>query len=153
MSESREQAETLLWKAGVAGEFPVPLERIARHLNFTSLAFNGDPSISGAIKYGDRKIYVNKSEPVQRQRFTLAHEIAHAVLHANEDLIDYRVNFDAPKDKKEIEANSFAANLLMPEAAFREVYQSRNGSLPRIAKYFGVSEVAAKYRAEYLGLL
>ena len=71
---------------------------------------------------------------------------------ATEDMVDYRLNLDAPNDPKEIEANKFAAELLMPEGEFRNVWASRRANTHRIAAYFGVSEAAARYRGANLGL-
>ena len=95
---------------------------------------------------------MNTNHPAVRQRFTLAHELGHAVLHHGSKHIDYRRNFSAPDDPREVEANKFAAELLMPEGEFRGVWASRYADRARVAAYFGVSEDAAKYRAANLGL-
>jgi Zn-dependent peptidase ImmA (M78 family) len=150
----KDSAECLLIEAGVFGVYPVPLERVAQSIGFDSLAFDGEQGISGAIRYDEKKIFVNKNDPPQRQRFTLAHEIGHARLHAGDNVIDYRANIDYPEEgtEKEREANRFAANLLMPEDDFLEVWRSRSGDVKRIANYFGVSEMAAGFRMKGLGL-
>lgn len=148
------RAEGLPIEAGVAGIYPVPLETIALHLGFSPVAFEGGDDVSGAINHAERVIYVNSNESPVRQRFTLAHEIGHAALHAGESVIDYRKNIDSPdpNNTKEVQANQFAANLLMPSDDFIEVWRSRGGDAKRVANYFGVSESAATYRAMNLGL-
>jgi len=109
--------------------------------------------VSGAVDHVARKIYINDSESLGRKRFTLAHEIAHACLHAGDGhVIDYRKNILTPTDKKEVEANRFAADLLMPALMFAKMYFGFYGSVPNLAKYFTVSEDAARVRIKQLGL-
>lgn len=154
-NEIKSLAEGLLIASGVARIYPVPLERVAQHLGFESLAFDGGKEISGAINYAEKKIYINQNENPQRQRFTLAHEIGHAKLHKGEDIIDYRANIDSPDPTKpkEIEANHFAANLLMPVEDFIPVWRERDGDLSRVANYFGVSISCAQVRVKSLKLI
>ncbi len=54
--------------------------------------------------------------PGDRQRFTVAHELGHLVMHAGQD---------APRGDVEDEANQFARELLLPEAAVREEMELR----------------------------
>ncbi len=57
-------------------------------------------------------ILVNYSEDVYRQRFTAAHEVAHAILDDDQDVI---VSFTSDKGNlSEIRANVFASRYLMP---------------------------------------
>lgn len=53
---------------------------------------------------------------------------------------------------REIEANFFAANLLMPEAKIRELY-SGGFSMEEMAYFLNVSKIAMGHRLEYLGLI
>ena len=77
-------------------------------------------NISGKIvKEGDNYvIYYNDSHPLTRQRFTMAHEFAHFLLH--KDFIGDGIEDDALyRSKKfpskfETEANKLAAEILMP---------------------------------------
>lgn len=89
--------------------------------------FNNN-SIAGflhASKTSKPVIFVNKSDHLERRRFTIAHEIGHFLLHKQESIhIDEKTTAspllfrDAESSKatkiKEIEANQFAAELLMP---------------------------------------
>ena len=67
-------------------------------------------------------IGVNKAHAFTRRRFTVAHELAHALLHEGEEVHydrDFRVDFRSAAssmgvDVKEMEANFFAAAILMP---------------------------------------
>lgn len=63
-------------------------------------------------------IFTNTCSRLSREIFTLAHEIGHAILHLEEDtsFIDDNITINGRStDKKEQEANYFAACLLMPD--------------------------------------
>lgn len=152
-SQIKTEAQRVARQAGVEGVIPVPLERIAHSLGFESLAFNGQPDLAGAIEYSKKRIFVNSNDPATRQRFTLAHELGHAVLHAGQDVMDYRKNFEGfQSDRKEMEANAFAADLLMPDSLFRTAWMTRERNFARMATLFGVSAHAAEIKAKNLGL-
>lgn len=73
-----------------------------------------------------REIRINKYEPLVRQRFTIAHEIGHILL--GHEGISYRdTNYqqynDFIKRMNEVNANSFAAELLMPEILLRKALE------------------------------
>lgn len=67
-------------------------------------------------------IGINQADTLTRQRFTIAHELGHFFLHAPEELHVDRAssvflrNLKSSEgvDEKEMEANLFAAELLMP---------------------------------------
>lgn len=152
--EIDERAVSTIRDAGAWGIVPTPLEVIAAKLGFKSLAFEGRSDISGAIDHRNKTIFVNKSEALVRQRFTLAHEIGHAVLHPNEDKVDFRNNLVGPSiDIKETEANRFASELLMPSEIFKKAWKERGQDVFRMAAFFGVSHAAAGYKAKNLGLI
>lgn len=74
-----------------------------------------------------RVIRINMYEPLVRQRFTIAHEIGHILL--GHDGISYRdPNYqkynDFIKRMNEVNANSFAAELLMPENLLRKALEN-----------------------------
>ncbi|WP_353340376.1 ImmA/IrrE family metallo-endopeptidase [Pelagimonas sp. KU-00592-HH] len=117
------------------------------------------PRISGQIQRSDSsqsgyRIRVNRHEAPTRQRFTIAHEIAHFLLHRDyigdgiEDSILYRSTLS---DKREAEANRLAAELLMPKDSVIQALRVRGGrATPRIAveiaQDFNVSEAAMSIR-------
>ena len=122
-----------------------------------------DNDISGKIEYkisGIYQIVVNKYHSLLRRRFTLAHEFAHFVLHKEflkqgnklEDIILFRSSNDAG-NKKELEANQFAADLLMPKEVFETEIRKGNNKINGLADFFQVSSAAIKYRAFKLGYL
>jgi Zn-dependent peptidase ImmA (M78 family) len=94
-------------------------------------------------------IGVNSTHPRTRQRFTVAHEFAHFILHdgitSHVDR-EYRVNFRSAEssqgtDIEEIEANFFAATILMP----RE-FLDRDEARRALDSDELVQELAAKYK-------
>jgi predicted transcriptional regulator len=88
--------------------------------------------------------------PTIRDRFTIAHEFGHYVLHSRLGERPIMAARNA-SGRTEWEANWFAAALLMPSERFRKAWApDRIGD---VASYFGVSYSAAKVRAKALGLL
>lgn len=108
---------------------PVPVERIARlrGADIRYVSFDGDISGMLAREGGRFVIGVNALHPKTRQRFTIAHEIGHLELNhlgqygEHDILVDrhFKVMLRDEKssqasDPMEIEANAYAAELLMP---------------------------------------
>jgi Zn-dependent peptidase ImmA (M78 family) len=161
------RATALIEKFGIEGA-PVPVEQVARQLGAEVVyrAFEGD--VSGMVYRSDSEklIGVNSSHPPNRQRFTVAHEIGHLVLHKDQhvyvDSFGGRVNWrDGARDPVEAEANAFAAELLMPRAfverevagAMEEPETSPKQLVATMAKRFRVSRLSMQYRLENLGIL
>jgi Zn-dependent peptidase ImmA (M78 family) len=135
MRYTREQitklVEQLLKRASVTKP-PVPVERIAQLLDveIRYVSFQGD--ISGMVAREGKHpvIGVNTSHSTARQRFTIAHEIGHLELghlpegHGGDGVHidrDFKVmlrdsNSSQATDPTEIEANAYAAALLMPRS-------------------------------------
>ena len=148
-------------------QYPVPVISIAKHMGievFETPDF--DDSISGELTKNNDKfeITLNSNHAPTRRRFTLAHEIGHYVLHQNEfttsqTITDYKVamqrstNSYLPEQRMlEVEANQFAAKLLMPDEEFIQKWQD-GLTISRLADYFFVSENTANIRAYNLGLI
>ena len=94
-----------------------------------------------------------------RERFSIAHEIGHYVLHflyprqiERKTLTNVRA-FRAGGELAEQEANWFAANFLMPADAFRSSYAEHSGQIIQIAADFKVSQRTAFYRSKGLKLI
>lgn len=119
-----------------------------------------DPQASGSIRRlpnGRYFIEVNGSDFDLRRRFTLAHELAHYILHR--DIIDQRALVDdamwrsGAGEQVEYQANRMAADLLMPAGLVRTLWNAGVENVSVIARTFQASEVAARIRLEQLGLL
>lgn len=103
----------------------------------------GTARIDGMSQWaGDHAvILVNSSRPVDRRRWTLAHELGHLVLHGQ------YVGMDV-----EEQANAFAAAFLMPEAAIGPDLRNLTlGKLLDLKAVWGVSMQALHERAFQLG--
>lgn len=151
------------------GCVPVPIVAIANALGlavYETSDFSDEQS--GSIrKEGDNfVIYVNAQHPDTRKRFTIAHEIAHFLhdqdyfQHNNDEIVStvkqplalHRSSTDELPEqerKREVEANKTAADLLMPEEKFREIFEQAK-TIEEVAATFQVSPSAATIRAEKL---
>lgn len=105
------------------------------------------------------RIVVPSHTSWERDRFTVAHELGHYVLHylwprkKNALRSDRVVAYRKGSDRIEWEANWFAAALLMPSETFKAAYAQLGGDLSALSRQFGVSSRAAEVRAKDLGLL
>jgi Zn-dependent peptidase ImmA (M78 family) len=103
---------------------PVPVEAIVRSWKGVAIRYSDLQDVSGLVvrKDGNVVIGVNQSHSPSRKRFTLAHEFAHVLLHEGKEVrfdTDFKVNLRSEvstlgTDVEEVEANFFAAALLMP---------------------------------------
>ena len=110
----------------------------------------------------DVSILVNQDDPPFRKRFTIAHELGHHFLHLTRDgeYVDKETNLfrqqpgddraTTPDRRKEIQANLFAAALLMPAGEVRRYWMERQ-SIEELARIFQVSASAMGYRVELRG--
>jgi Zn-dependent peptidase ImmA (M78 family) len=104
---------------------------------------------SGYFDSKSKTIYINPDEPEYRQRFTIAHELGHCLLsHGDRDRLNTTLS---EYDPKEADANAFAAQLLMPEMAVREM--AARYDLNRMAYFFDVSRMALFIRMKSLGIV
>lgn len=113
-------------------------------------------NISGRINYDFNKnsyiITVNENHHPNRQRFTIAHELGHYVLgHGSKEDVLYR---NGDSDPDEVEANAFAAEILMPKGVIRHlIFEQDITDIRILAKKLWVSDDAMYYRLRNLGLI
>jgi Zn-dependent peptidase ImmA (M78 family) len=167
-------AQRLLKDAGITSA-PIDIEALAVRQGAVVSYEPFKEELSGIlIKEKDRTVIgVNSSHPRTRQRFTIAHELAHLALnHKGELFVDQTVKSQSTVirrdgvssqavDRAEIEANRFAAELLMPEALIVEAVRQRQEKRPDypsnfliddLARAFEVSPQAMEYRLTNLGI-
>ena len=131
-------------------DIPVNLEKLAKYFNLEieNASFK-NPEIVGLYKRSERKIFVNKDVVFSKKAFTIAHEIGHYILHKNKEKETFlrldSLNIDIQEEKEEMEANWFAASLLMPKNIIKK-YQQQINDLDLLAKMFGVSNTALLIR-------
>ena len=109
--------------------------------------------VSGCIlkdENGEFTISYNGTDSITRQRFTVAHELAHYLLHRDYLGTEYPENVlfrGGLPNKKEKEANRLAARILMPNEAIDDYIQGEKAfSIWNMAKTFGVSPQAMSIR-------
>jgi len=166
VARADDAAQRLLRRFGVV-EAPVEPEPIAEGLGAIVVIHELEPDVSGMlVREGDELIIgVNKHHAPVRRRFTVAHELGHLELHRGRALIldtPVRVDFrdrvsSLATDQEEIEANRFAAALLMPQEMVVQaaVGASRDPDelVRSLARRFKVSPAAMGYRLINLGVL
>lgn len=100
-------------------QLPVKIGSIAKEFNAIVKSATLDTGISGEIKDTDGQIIIriNRHDSKPRQRFTLAHEIGHLLLHRDrigDGIVDDILYRSSLSDTLEAQANRLAADLLMP---------------------------------------
>lgn len=137
---------------------PVNILAVAEFLGLEVVEEPMDDDLSGYLeeRSGTWVVGVNSLHHRNRKRFTIAHEIAHFVLHSSEknsfhDQTFARRNGSEGTNTMEREADRFAADLLMPESDVRRLIASGVTTLSGLAEHFGVSALAMKYRVLNLG--
>jgi len=144
---------------------PVPVEKIAKYLEAQIRFSPLDEDISGMIfiKGGIPIIGVNSLHHPHRQRFTIAHEIGHLIMHRPMITAEVHVDSQYPvlmrdassatgEKREEVEANRFASALLVPRDLLDKELKARpfdiDGQSPmdELAKKFRVSKQMLEFR-------
>lgn len=144
---------------------PIDVEAVARAADIDLVTYALNDATSGLIvkgKDGRVTIGVNAGHHSNRRRFTIAHELGHFFLHNGGermfvDMRDHRASLGT--DRREIDANRFAASLLIPETLLREELEGvavgvgDMGRIAALASMFQVSNQAMQLRLSSLDLL
>ena len=141
-------------------KLPVDLITIANNNDIDVYKQQLPDGISGAIRYNDStkrfQILLEERESINRQRFTLAHELAHFFLERGKLLLNQEVHFD-PKFRsyhnKEEERVDYLAGAILMDKKMLSVLYKINPSIPALAKTFRVSESSMTVRLMILGLI
>jgi Zn-dependent peptidase ImmA (M78 family) len=161
---------------------PVPVEEIARALGADIQRRPAEDDLSGFLLRDNKEqravIGVNSKHPQNRQRFTIAHELGHFLLHETEKMhVDredrgFQVKLRSKGATSELnveerEANLFAAELLMPAVLLEKDLFLENDVanigdgfdllnekvLLPLARRYRVSSQALTFRLAYLGYI
>lgn len=148
---------------------PIDVYSLAQKLGVRVEEVTLEETVSGmlVIEGEDAIIAINENHHPNRKRFSLAHELGHYKLHRHlarvfvDDQGTYTFHRDRLSeegiDSKEVEANSFAAELLMPEKMVLEAINHRRldpsdeETVRRLAHQFKVSTQAMSIRLATLG--
>jgi Zn-dependent peptidase ImmA (M78 family) len=166
IAAARARATELIEEIGVKTP-PVPVERIAKKLGVVVQYAPFDDELSGMafLKEGVAFIGINSNQHPNRQRYTLAHELAHICLHRWHLEAGVHVDQGSVNSLRrdlvsaegtnalEREANAFAAELLMPAKLLAGALDERmldldDDRLLALAKRFKVSLMALQYRLQ-----
>ena len=170
-AKAERAAQELLDRHGVT-EPPTPVTELAAAEGILVIRepFQDDGVSGVLLREPDRTmIIVNAANAPVRQRFTIAHEIGHFALHRGTVYLDGRARVDfrdglssMATDQEEIDANAFAAALLMAAGWVRSAFETvvRNTTINSedelaevLAARFGVSRQAMLFRLINLGLV
>jgi Zn-dependent peptidase ImmA (M78 family) len=176
-SKGETEATSLLARLGVTST-PTPVEEIAARLKI-DIYYERFPAETSSVLIrqadGTSVIGVNSRHAPRRQRFSLAHELGHAVMHVGRTVapegeafiskpLEILFRDDVAQrgtDQREIEANAFAAALLMPEPLVRQRFRTLWDRQPshnidrvvaELADDFDVSSQAMRFRLVNCGL-
>lgn len=148
-----------------ASRLPVNVVELIEDLGIEYIEEDMGCESSGRIDFNEPfcTITVNGAEGPQRRRFTAAHELGHYLLHR--DLMEGQGHLDrlyseggrdnpyAPlSPTHEVEANKFAAALLMPAGPLRRRYDPDADNVDELADLCGVSKAAMKIRLKSIGV-
>jgi len=169
-SDVEQRAQAYLKRWGIV-EPPVDVTELVR-LEGIELVFSRSKGMESgfALSEGFRRVIgVNSLEAPRRQRFTIGHELGHLDMHNERGLtVDQSVRVfkrdevsSMASDSQEIEANAFAAALLMPQSFLHQIVPEvlktvsggRDQLISALAKRFDVSVQAMGYRLINLGML
>ena len=159
---------------------PVPIDLIVEQtycleILWVEIPEPPDTVILGALAPRDRRIMLNLRHEalfgrwIGPERFTLAHELGHWIYDAD-DPSQLTLDFGAqPAEQycyhresprlsevqqiREVNANKFAAHLLLPEDLVRASVDEVRRDFPATAERWGVSRTTLRIRLQDLGLI
>lgn len=152
----------------------IDVKKIAELLGVSVIPYDFGDEMSGVLVLKNDKgtIGFNKDHSITRQRFTIAHELGHYILHRknhNDVFVDrdfiimYRRNCKYSESEllQEQEANAFAAAILMPEPLIEQELKNNNyystlselELIEKLARTFKVSAPAMTFRLNNLHVL
>jgi len=127
---------------------PVAIETIVAAEGYTIRMMNWPNLLHGVLVPESRIIAINRNDAPTRRRFSIAHELGHALLgHPSERAALATIDDEAPPKPVtyprhlEQEANAFAAALLMPYDLLKLSVRTHR-SAKALAQLFVVSEAA-----------
>src|SRR5687767_4775662 len=150
---------------------PVPIAKIAESYGLAVRYEPVESNLSGFLYRDEHEpvIGVNSRHSEVRQRFTIAHELGHFLLHRSAGLrVDREVigrptagRGDQASAAEEVEANIFAATILMPaellekdmDAACTADLWFEQRHIAELARKYGVSVQALVLRLNDLGFI
>lgn len=150
------------------GERDIPIQPVAMAIKMgvmiehgelgdkTATYHPGSPATGGknATPAKPTKIVVNTGMPDFRERFAIAHALAHHCL-GHGPMTDSRESYHRSNtDQRQLNANLFALSLLLPESEIQRVIEHKIAStMEGLTRLFGVSEAALITQLSHLGFI
>lgn len=146
-------------KNGYINDFEVDIEKIVLENGINLIKDDSmESSMSGSLSKDKKRnvwvIKVNAKHHKKRQRFTIAHEFAHYILHKDDQgtFVDEEIYFRKDHSSAiEYNADRFASELLIPEELFKTAVNKGIKKISELSDLFNVSSAAISMRAEKLG--
>ncbi len=112
---------------------------LASRMNIEVVPWDLHEDIYGFYKYERRNrfIFINSNLNEIMSRFVCSHELGHAVLHNKVNTPFLRKHTFFSIDKIEIEANTFAVELLLPDD-FLDTYRNTDTTIYQVAAAHGI---------------
>jgi predicted transcriptional regulator len=139
-----------------ASDLPIEVTPLANRLGIRVYHAPWPSSISGKIQRDEQRggasgfaIFVNADHPAVRRRFTIAHEVAHYVLHEakiGDGIFDDAMYRSGLPHREEVQANALAADILMPRKKLAEKRSELGDDVGKLAEAFWVSKQAMEIR-------
>lgn len=167
-----EQKATNLLESYNLMSAPIKINKLIKKIGVSLTEVNLGDGISGVLVVENGKARIGYNGDCKtRNRFTIAHELGHYFLHTNNEnelFVDnvkvmYRKQAASRIEKmQEIQANSFAAALLMPQMLLKKKIHELKDDLflftdeeiiDSLSKTFKVSSTAMTYRLINLKLI
>lgn len=139
--------------------YPVKLGELAHELGVSIKIASMPTGVSGQIRQEDGHyvIRVNRHEARERQRFTIAHELSHFLLHRSvidsspDGITDNVLYRSGAPERIEFEANRLAADIVMPLPLVESKMKELGGiitdsAIESLAASFQVSKAAMEIR-------
>lgn len=158
--DAKKSAYQVLDQAWRGRNFPVDPKAIAEEMGVTVLESQLPETILGGLIKDAGKapvVMLNLCETPDHQRFNCAQKLGYYIEQTRQHAdcykyVEFRVRRgDLDSGVSEMFADAFAASLLMPELAIRQL--ARKGmALKAMARHFGVTTDALEYRLKQLGI-
>lgn len=142
---------------GLIDNYHTDIEKIVKQNGLIVKREEMESAKSGYLKNINGKwvIGINSKHHSKRQRFTIAHEFAHYILHirdSNKGYYEDNTFFRFENDSSlEYKANEFAAQILMPQELVEDAIRTKSKKITELADLFDVSVQALKFRLQDLG--
>lgn len=157
IAEAHHQAHALLSMAGIKSA-PVRLREVIKYIPaHYNLIVRGTkehlPTGVYAVTYKDSGVTIigyNENASVNRQKFSVAHELGHLYMGHLHGQSSIDLN---SSDNDEIEANQFAAALIMPPSFIKQSIKSGVKNVDELARIYEVSSEAMWWQFTKNGLL